>query len=137
MSWDGFAYMASALQKLQPNAATCHRRDGLGPTAAMLQALGAGRCDAAALATAAQVRSALVMPLLKNHIRARRVLVVRDGGRTFYELAAAADVDLQAQLERACRLLRQHGWMVEAPGAGPPKCLQSRCIDGQEITDAI
>lgn len=117
MSWDGFAHMASALQKLQPNAATCHRGDGRGPTAAMLQALGAGRCDAATLATAAGVRSALVMPLLKNHIRARRVVVLRDGERTFYELAAAADVELQLQLERACRLLRQHGWRVEAPQA--------------------
>lgn len=115
MSWDGFTHMASALQKLQPNTATLRKAGALGPTAAMLQALAQGRCSAATLAGAAGVRSALVMPLLKNHIRQRRVVVLRDGERTFYALAAAADVQTKLQIAAACRLLRLHGFRVTEP----------------------
>jgi hypothetical protein len=107
-----FAHMAAALQRAPVNAAP-QRAAGAGPTAAMLQALAQGPCDAAHLAAVAGVRSALVMPLLKNHLKAGRVMSAVHGGRTVYELQSAEAADLARQIRRACQLLRAHGFVVE------------------------
>jgi hypothetical protein len=111
-----FTHMAQALQRLQPPAppqaapADTERRS---PVACMLRELAQGPRDAAYLAAAAGVKSALVMPLLKNHLRARRVFTFQQDGRTVYELQSTEAADLAHQIQRACQLLRAHGYRVE------------------------
>ena len=111
-----FTHMAQALQRLQPPAPAAANVHGEGPTARMLRELAQGPRDAAYLAAAAGVKSALVMPLLKNHLRARRVVSTQQDGRTVYELQSAEAADLARQIQRACQLLRAHGYRVEPRG---------------------
>lgn len=93
------------------------RQPGQGPTDAMRALLRkGGRYRSRELAAAAGVSSAQVMPLLKNDINTGRVLRVRGtDGRTLYQAAPDADLELADALRAAEQLLRRHGWRVERP----------------------
>lgn len=108
-----FTHMAQALQGLQPPAPPAGTVPCKGRTDRMLRELAQGPRDAAYLAKAAGVKSALVMPLLKNHLRTRRVFTFQQDGRTVYELQSEEAADLARQIQRACQLLRAHGYRVE------------------------
>lgn len=116
MNASPFAHMAAVLQKAEAkrhDSARAGLCTGLGPVATMLQVLQQGRQCAATLAQAAGVKSAQVMPLLKNHLKTGRVASLVLDGRTYYELQSDADADLQRQIRRACQLLSAHGYRVE------------------------
>lgn len=113
--WDAFTDMAGTLQRLGPATVDVRTPPERGPTATMLAALASGHCDAAQLAAAAGVRSALVMPLLKNHLASGRVVKRLVGERMHYELASAGDVETRRQLRDARRLLELHDFLVVAP----------------------
>jgi hypothetical protein len=110
-----WAYMLGSLVNSAVLDCTASSLPGTSPTEAMRQLLKQGRQSAAALAAAAGVRSALVLPLLKNDLRAGRVRSVKEDGRNWYEWADGYVVDLNRRLAEARALLTKHGYTVAGP----------------------